>query len=222
MERTLVVGDPIVHLGDEAFIPDGALIVEGKKVVEAGPRILLEAMGPFDRVVGSPDHFVVPGFVASHFHSEVALGPGIYEMLFERANIFVHPLFKDMDHEVLYNGILVTLMQAMRGGITTTVDAFYGRPGPENFGMDIGLKAYEDIGMRTGFGKANCKDRAAADARKAQEESLEIYKRLQLRPDIKMDILNRVIFFAARRRSGRSSGGTPRSARRSSSPSVPA
>ena len=40
----------------------------------------------------------------------------------------------------------------MRGGITTTVDAFYGRPGPENFGMDIGLKAYEDVGMRTGFG----------------------------------------------------------------------
>ena len=152
MERTLVVGDPIVHLGDEAFIPDGALIVEGKKVVEAGPRVRLEAMGPFDRIVGSPDHFVVPGFVASHFHSEVALGPGIYEMLFERANIFVHPLFKDMDHEVLYNGILVTLMQAMRGGITTTVDAFYGRPGPENFGMDIGLKAYEDVGMRTGFG----------------------------------------------------------------------
>ena len=96
MERTLVVGDPIVHLGDEAFIPDGALIVEGKKVVEAGPRVRLEAMGPFDRIVGSPDHFVVPGFVASHFHSEVALGPGIYEMLFERANIFVHPLFKDM------------------------------------------------------------------------------------------------------------------------------
>ena len=152
MSRYLVVGNPVVTLAEEAFIADGALIVEGKKIVESGPRVELEAKGPFDRILGSPDHFVMPGFVASHYHSESALGPGLWEMLFERANIYVHPVFKPMDEEIMYKAILVTLMTAVRGGITTTVDAFYGRPGPKNFGMDNALQAYEDLGMRTALG----------------------------------------------------------------------
>ncbi len=36
--RTLVLGDPIVSLGDQTLIPDGALIVEGPAIVAAGPR----------------------------------------------------------------------------------------------------------------------------------------------------------------------------------------
>ena len=152
MSRYLIVGDPVVTLAKEAFITDGALIVEGKQIVESGPRAELEKRGPFDRILGSPDHFVMPGFVASHYHSESALGPGLWEMLFERANIYVHPVFKPMDEEIMYKAILVTLMTAVRGGITTTVDAFYGRPGPKNFGIDNALAAYEDLGMRTALG----------------------------------------------------------------------
>ena len=152
MSRYLVVGNPVVTLAEEAFITDGALIVEGRSVVEVGPRIELESKGPFDRILGSPDHFVMPGFVASHYHSESALGPGLWEMVFERANIYVHPVFKPMPEEVMYNAILVTLMTAIRGGITCTVDAFYGRPGPKNFGINNALKAYEDLGMRTALG----------------------------------------------------------------------
>lgn len=152
MSRFLVVGNPVVTLASEAYIDDGALIVEGNAVVDSGPRGELETKGPFDRILGSPDHFVMPGFVASHYHSESALGPGLWEMLFERANIYVHPVFKAVDEEIMYKAILVTLMTAIRGGITTTVDAFYGRPGPKNFGIDNALKAYEDLGMRTALG----------------------------------------------------------------------
>ena len=36
--RTLVLGDPVVHLGDEPFIPDGGIVVEDGKVTDAGPR----------------------------------------------------------------------------------------------------------------------------------------------------------------------------------------
>jgi 5-methylthioadenosine/S-adenosylhomocysteine deaminase len=152
MSRVLVVGNPVVTLADQAYIDDGALIVEGATIVESGPRAELENKGPFDRVLGSQDHFVMPGFIASHYHSESALGPGLWEMLFERANIYVHPVFKPMDEEIMYKAILVTLMTAIRGGITTTVDAFYGRPGPKNFGIDNALRAYEDLGMRTALG----------------------------------------------------------------------
>jgi len=75
--RTLVLGDPIVALGGDALIPDGALLVEGDTIVAAGPRTELEQRGPFDEVLGSSSHLVMPGFVNCHYHSELAIGPGL-------------------------------------------------------------------------------------------------------------------------------------------------
>jgi imidazolonepropionase-like amidohydrolase len=40
---------------------------------------VLAARGPFDRVFGSAGHFVMPGFVNCHYHSELAIGPGLYQ-----------------------------------------------------------------------------------------------------------------------------------------------
>jgi 5-methylthioadenosine/S-adenosylhomocysteine deaminase len=153
MTRSLVVGDPVITLDDGTpCIPHGALIVEDGRVLRSGPRAELQQQGPFDTVLGSPAHFVMPGLVNGHFHSEAALGPGLYEMLFERANIWVHPAFKPIDLQDAYDAIMVTLMQALRGGQTCTIDAFYGRPGLENFGAEIALQAYDDLGMRTALG----------------------------------------------------------------------
>ena len=61
MARYLVLGDPVVALGPAALIPDGALIVEGAEITAAGPLEVLAARGPFDRVLGSAGHFVMPG-----------------------------------------------------------------------------------------------------------------------------------------------------------------
>ncbi|MDH5314466.1 MAG: hypothetical protein OEW66_11625, partial [Actinomycetota bacterium] len=97
--RTLVIGDPIVSLGEQALIADGALIVEGSTIVAAGPRDDLEARGPFDRVIGSTGHFVMPGFVNCHYHSELAIGPGLYQFIFERANVFIHAATGDIDED---------------------------------------------------------------------------------------------------------------------------
>jgi 5-methylthioadenosine/S-adenosylhomocysteine deaminase len=151
--RSLVLGNPLVTLEEGTpFIPNGALIVEDGRVLRSGPSAELRDQGPFDLVLGSAEHFVVPGFVNGHFHSEAALGPGLYELLFERANIWVHPAFKPIDPQDAYDTILVTLMQALRGGQTCAVDAFYGRPGLENFGAEVALQAYQDLGMRAALG----------------------------------------------------------------------
>ena len=93
--RTLVLGDPIVSLGDQTLIPDGALIVEGSTIVAAGPRAELEARGPFQSVLGSAGHFVMPGFVNCHYHSELAVGPGLYQHIFEKANVHAGQLDPD-------------------------------------------------------------------------------------------------------------------------------
>ena len=152
--RTLVLGDPIVHLGDEDVIPDGALVIEDGKVVDVGPRTKFEG-GTFDETLGSPGHFVIPGFINCHFHCECALGQGVYEFIFERANIWMHNLLLSMTEEDLYNSVMVHLMSpsaAARRRRSTCTTATRACP---HFGADVVLHAYEDVGLRVAFGMVN-------------------------------------------------------------------
>jgi 5-methylthioadenosine/S-adenosylhomocysteine deaminase len=150
--RTLVVGDPVFVLGAEVAIPDGALVIEGAEVTHAGPREAMLAHGPFTRVLGSGDHIVLPGFVNCHYHSELAMGPGLYQHIFEKANVHIHAGTSPIDETDLYDGVLWGLVAAIRGGQTGTVDMFYGRPGMPQFGAGAALQAYADAGIRTAFG----------------------------------------------------------------------
>ena len=151
-ERTLILGDPVFTLGTGVAIPDGALVVEDGVVVDAGPRAALADRGPFSRVLGSADHVVLPGFVNCHYHSELAMGPGLYQHIFEKANVHIHAGTAPIEEADLYDGVLWGLVAAIRGGQTGTVDMFYGRPGMPEFGADAALQAYADAGIRTAFG----------------------------------------------------------------------
>ena len=149
----LVVGDPLVVLGDVGVIRDGALVVEDGVVTRVGPRAELEAAdGGYARVIGSPGHAVVPGFVNAHYHSECNLVQGVYDTIFELANLWVHGLLGEIREDDLYDVLMVGLMDTVRGGQTCVVDAYYGRRGLPNFSADVALQAYWDLGTRVGFG----------------------------------------------------------------------
>ncbi|MBS1878849.1 MAG: amidohydrolase family protein [Actinobacteria bacterium] len=149
--KTLVIGNPLVLLGEADVIEDGALVVEDGTIVDVGPRERF-AGGEFDEVIGSPDHFVMPGFVNCHYHSEVALGQGVYEYIFERANIWMHGMFASISEEDLYHAVLVHLAELIRGGQTAAVDMYYGNPTLPGFGTEVALSAWEDSGLRVAFG----------------------------------------------------------------------
>ena len=152
MARYLVLGDPVVALGPAALIPDGALIVEGAEITATGPREVLAARGSFDRVLGSAGHFVMPGFVNSHYHTELAIGPRRYQHNIEKANVHIQGAVCPVDEQDLYDGILWGLVTAIRGGQTGTVDMYYGRTGMEHFGCVPALRAYLDAGLRAAIG----------------------------------------------------------------------
>ena len=152
MNRLLVVGDPVVALaGDDLdVIDDGALIVEGRRVTALGCREELENRGPFDRVVGSPGHIVMPGFINGHFHSMGAGSPGLFQYVFERMNTRIFR--RALSDEDIRTIILVALMRAVRGGQTGAVDFNYGNPLLPDFGNPPILDAYRTIGMRVALG----------------------------------------------------------------------
>ena len=134
MSRLLVTGDPVVALagGERDVIADGALIVEGRQVEAVGRRTDLEKRGPFDRVVGSPQHLVMPGFINGHFHSMGAGSPGLFQYVFERMNTRIFR--RAMSDDDIRTIILVGLMRAIRGGQTGAVDFNYGNPSLHDFG----------------------------------------------------------------------------------------
>ena len=97
--RKLVLGDPVIALGDQTLIRDGAIIIEGKRITAVGARADLEKQGPFTEVLGGADTIVMPGFINCHYHSELAGGPGLYQYIFEIANVYVQGGYGPINEE---------------------------------------------------------------------------------------------------------------------------
>ncbi|MCR1784769.1 amidohydrolase family protein [Nocardioides carbamazepini] len=150
--RTLVLGDPVVALDRAATIEDGAVIVTGTTIEAVGSREELAARGPFDRVIGGPEHIVMPGLVNGHFHSELSVGPGHYQYVFEQANVHVHGGYGPALERDLYLIAQHSIAAMIRGGQTAAVDMYYGRPSLPRFGTEPVLQAYADSGFRVAFG----------------------------------------------------------------------
>ena len=71
----LVTCDPFRATDVDALgvIEDGAIAIEGDRIVEVGPRLaLLVASGPGDTVIERPHAFVSPGLVDAHTHAPFA------------------------------------------------------------------------------------------------------------------------------------------------------
>ena len=151
MARNLLLGDPVITCVDPMLVPDGAVIVDGETIEAVGPRTLLEQRGPFERVIGTGHEIVMPGFVNCHYHSECAVGPGLIQFVFEKANLYLggKDRFDEADLEAV---VLLGLINCIRGGQTGLVDVYYGKPSMPLFGSEPVLRAHERIGLRTAFG----------------------------------------------------------------------
>jgi 5-methylthioadenosine/S-adenosylhomocysteine deaminase len=149
VKRTLVVGDAVIALAEQAVVEQGALIVEGSTIREVGPREVLEQRGPFDEVIGGAGSVVMPGFVNAHYHSECWTGQGLIGTIFELANLLLGSGVQEADEEVLELLCTYGLIQVIKGGQTSTVDAWYGKRDMPLFGAEAPLRAYEKVGVRT-------------------------------------------------------------------------
>ena len=149
--RLLVTGDHVVTLGEPAVLADGAVIVEGSEITETGPSKLLAGHGPFDAVLGGPGFMVLPGFVNTHYHTECWTARGLIGTIFEYTNLFIGAGAPAADEEALELLATWGLVLAARGGQTTMVDVFYGKPGMPLLGAEPVLRAYERTGLRTAF-----------------------------------------------------------------------
>ena len=152
MTRILIRGGHVVALGTLGVMTNASIIVEDGIIQSITPSEQSSELGNFDEVLGDESSIVLPGFINCHYHSELAVGPGLYQYIFELANISIQGSAGHLSEQDIYDIVQYGLALAIRGGQTAVLDMFYGRPLLADFGTEAALTAYKDIGMRVAFG----------------------------------------------------------------------
>jgi 5-methylthioadenosine/S-adenosylhomocysteine deaminase len=150
MSRSAVIGNPVVTLqtGDRP-IPEGAVVVENDRIVDIGTQSAILAASGFDAIIGSNDHIVMPGLFNCHLHGENACARGLYDSVWEKANVWVHEDIAGLiDEDDLFYMLLWGYLRSVKSGTTGILDFFYGRPYLGDFGADVSISAQRRAGIR--------------------------------------------------------------------------
>ena len=129
--------------GDRRIIRDGAVLIEGSRIVRVGKSSDLADVAA-DRVINAEGMVVAPGLVNGHMHISYAHATrGIFpDSLGSNylPNVFL--LQGAMTAEEEYLTSLLGITELLKYGTTTFID-----PGSTKF-LDAGLRAYEQSGCR--------------------------------------------------------------------------
>src|SRR5438477_6767057 len=132
-------------------VEDGAVFQRDGTIVDVGPAAELSRRHRADRVLGSSDHVVLPGFVNSHHHvglTPLQLGsPDLPLELWLASRIAA----RDVDP---YLDTLYSAFEMIESGVTTVQHLHGMRWGPISAWPGRArrvLDAYRDIGMRTSY-----------------------------------------------------------------------
>ena len=127
MARTLIHNGTLIdgHGGDP--VPDGALLVEGERIVGAGPRAALEPDASGARRIDAQGGSILPGFIDAHVHMTLE-GVDVQGLL---ATPFSLPFYLAIGR----------LERTLAAGITTVRDAG---------GADLGMKRAVETGLIAG------------------------------------------------------------------------
>lgn len=136
--------------GTDGILADGAIYVSGQQIVEVAPYLDLKAAYPNATVIGSPEFWVMPGFVSAHQHGKgltsYQLG-GLDDCLELRVST---PPQAKVDN---YLDTLYGCAQMIEAGVTCCIHYNSSR-GPAQYETDIDerMRAYRAAGLRVSFG----------------------------------------------------------------------
>lgn len=150
MSRTLITGGLVVTMDDVApYLEQGAVIVHGNRIEAVGAASELSSRGPFDAVIGSADHIVLPSLVNAHQHSVRGFFPGpLLDEPLELALLYLFAVRSHVDEEDLYWLTVWHVLEQARRGVTGVCDMVPIRESLPAFGVDAIRAAYRDVGVR--------------------------------------------------------------------------
>jgi cytosine/adenosine deaminase-related metal-dependent hydrolase len=133
-----------------AVVRDGAVLLQGDRVVEVGTWADLSARHPGAAVRGGPHDLVTPGFVNTHGHFSEGLITGIASQytLWEWLHALIDKVNPVMHDAAAHAGTTLQAIQLLRSGVTTANDMFCSDPGtaaPVTPGV---VRALDEVGLR--------------------------------------------------------------------------
>lgn len=108
------------------FVRDGAVAIEGRRIVAVGPRDEVEANDEAREVIDATDKLVMPGLIDAHMHSSAVLGRGWAQEVETWMASAYAPMLKHTNPAHAPLGTMVALIEGVMNGTTTFGD--YARP----------------------------------------------------------------------------------------------
>ena len=125
MIDTLISGGHLLTMAGEGvgFVEDGAVAIEGGKIVAVGPRAEVEAaVGQAGTRIDATDRLVMPGLVDAHTHSSAVLARGWAQEVATWMASAYGPLGRHIPTQYRKLGTMVALMEGVANGTTTFGD----------------------------------------------------------------------------------------------------
>ena len=121
MKRTLYSAKYVLPIVAPPIV-DGAIVVEGDRIVYVGDRT---GAPPADTIVDTGDSFVTPGLVNAHSHLELTVLRGLLEGLEFREwlRILTEVRRTVLDEQALLDSSTIGIHEGLLNGITTFADA---------------------------------------------------------------------------------------------------
>jgi putative selenium metabolism protein SsnA len=179
----LVSADHLVTFGEtNAVHSKAAVVIEGGKVVEIGPKLELVAKYPNASVDDFPNCTIIPGKINSHDHLYSAFARGI-SLKDEAPNNFLEilerlwwRLDRALTLEDCYLSAKLCFAEAVRSGTTTIVD-HHASPGAILGSLDQLARASQEVGLRGCFCYEVTDRNGEVGAQQGVDESLRFLER---------------------------------------------
>ena len=125
----LVLGGTVVTMDSgKRVIEDGAVAIRGDAIVSVGPRQEVESRYDAARTINAQGKIVMPGLINSHAHAAMSLFRGLADdlSLDDWLQIFIFPAeARNVTEDFAAWGTKLSLLEMLRGGITTYADMYY-------------------------------------------------------------------------------------------------
>ncbi|GMA24514.1 amidohydrolase [Luteimicrobium album] len=133
-----------------AWIRDGAVLLQGDRLVAVGTWAELSALHPDAAVRGGEHDVVTPGFVNTHGHFSEGLitGIGSQYTLWEWLHALIDRVNPVMHDGAAHAGTTLQAIQLLRSGVTTANDMFCSDPGRDAPVTPGVVRALDEVGLR--------------------------------------------------------------------------
>ena len=125
----IVAGDYVVIMDEsEQVVKDGAVAVDGGRIVAVGPRTDIASKFRARRALDGAGKVVLPGLINGHTHAAMTLLRGIADdiELIEWLQKYIFPTeVRFVDADFVRVGTELACAEMIRGGTTTFVDMYY-------------------------------------------------------------------------------------------------